>query len=172
MPFEQRIARFCAEYPDAPHDLMLASRLLLRSARLLRHHIERALAPHALDMGQYLVMSLLVADGGQPTMPSELGVAIDATRTQMTRLIDGLEARGLVQRKTSTQDRRSLELTLTAEGRALLLLVAADGRDGRGAGRRGRLALAAPGRRRHRRGEEDVRPCLQHHQPRELLGRR
>jgi MarR family transcriptional repressor of emrRAB len=53
-------------------------------------------------------------------MPSELGVAIDATRTQMTRLIDGLEARGLVQRKTSTQDRRSLELTLTAEGRALL----------------------------------------------------
>ncbi|MNK89833.1 Transcriptional repressor MprA [compost metagenome] len=120
MPFEQRIARFCAEYPDAPHDLMLASRLLLRSARLLRHHIERALAPHALDMGQYLVMSLLLADGGQPTMPSELGVAIDATRTQMTRLIDGLEARGLVQRKTSTQDRRSLELTLTAEGRALL----------------------------------------------------
>ena len=120
MPFEQRITRFCAEYPEAPRDLMLASRLLLRSARLLRHHIERALAPHTLDMGQYLVMSLLVADGGQPTMPSELGVAIDATRTQMTRLIDGLEARGLVQRKTSTQDRRSLELTLTAEGRALL----------------------------------------------------
>jgi len=120
MSFEERIARFCAAFPEAPHDLMLASRLLLRSARLLRHHIERALAPHDLDLGQYLVMSMLVTDDGRPTMPSELGVAIDATRTQMTRLIDGLEARGLVQRKPSEQDRRSLELNLTQAGRALL----------------------------------------------------
>ena len=52
---------------------------------------------------------MLAADAGEPTMPSELGVAIDATRTQMTRLVDGLETRGLVQRHASTQDRRSLD---------------------------------------------------------------
>ncbi|MNT71610.1 Transcriptional repressor MprA [compost metagenome] len=53
-------------------------------------------------------------------MPSELGTTLDATRTQMTRLLDGLEARGLLRRQVSAQDRRSLELTLTAAGRRLL----------------------------------------------------
>lgn len=120
MSFERRIDRFCAEHPDAPRDLILASRLLLRSARLLRHHIERALAPHDLDLNQYLVISMLAIDAGEPTMPSELGMTIDATRTQMTRLIDGLEARGLVQRKTAEHDRRSLELALTPAARKLL----------------------------------------------------
>lgn len=120
MSFEGRIDRFCAEHPEAPRDLILASRLLLRSARLLRHHIERALAPHELDLSQYLVISMLAIDAGEPTMPSELGVTIDATRTQMTRLIDGLEARELVQRKPSEHDRRSLELRLTPAAHALL----------------------------------------------------
>lgn len=124
MSFERRIDRFCDDHPEAPRDLILASRLLLRSARLLRHHIERALAPHGLDLSQYLVISMLAIDAGEPTMPSELGMTIDATRTQMTRLIDGLEARGLVQRKASEHDRRSLELILTPAAHALLKLAA------------------------------------------------
>lgn len=120
MSFERRIDRFCAEHPEAPRDLILASRLLLRSARLLRHHIERALVPYELDLNQYLVISMLAIDASEPTMPSELGMTIDATRTQMTRLVDGLEARGLVLRKASAHDRRSLELTLTPAAHALL----------------------------------------------------
>ncbi|AOY95249.1 MarR family transcriptional regulator [Cupriavidus sp. USMAA2-4] len=118
--FEARIDRICTTYADAPRELILASRLLLRTSRLLRAHIERALAPFGLDLSQYLVISMLAADAGEPTMPSELGVAIDATRTQMTRLVDGLETRGLVQRHASTQDRRSLDLVLTPAGRRLL----------------------------------------------------
>lgn len=124
MSFERRIDKFCTEHPEAPRDLILASRLLLRTARLLRHHIERALAPHQLDLSQYLVISMLAIDADEPTMPSELGVSIDATRTQMTRLVDGLEARGLVQRKTSTHDRRSQELSLTPAAHALLAVAA------------------------------------------------
>ncbi|GJG94521.1 MarR family winged helix-turn-helix transcriptional regulator [Cupriavidus pauculus] len=120
MSFERRIDRFCAEHPEAPRDLILASRLLLRSARLLRHHIERALVPYELDLNHYLVISMLAIDASEPTMPSELGMTIDATRTQMTRLVDGLEARGLVLRKASAHDRRSLELTLTPAAHALL----------------------------------------------------
>ncbi len=120
MSFEQRIERFSAAHPDAPRELILASRLLLRTARLLRDHINRTLAPFDLDMSQYLVLSMLAVDEGQPSMPSELGATIDATRTQMTRLLDGLEARALVRRQASAQDRRTQELTLTAAGRRLL----------------------------------------------------
>ncbi|WP_434034290.1 MarR family winged helix-turn-helix transcriptional regulator [Cupriavidus sp. a3] len=114
MSFEARIDRYCANHPEAPRDLILASRLLLRA------HIDQALAPFELDMNQYLVMSMLSADEGQPSMASELGTTLDVTRTQMTRLRDGLEARGLLRRQASAQDRRSLELTLTAAGRRLL----------------------------------------------------
>lgn len=120
MSFEQRIDRFCASHPEAPRDLILASRLLMRTARLLRNHIDHALVPFDLDMSQYLVISMLSADEHQPSMPSELGTTLDATRTQMTRLLDGLEARGLLRRQVSASDRRSLELTLTAVGRRLL----------------------------------------------------
>lgn len=120
MSFEQRMDRYCAAHPDAPRDLILASRLLLRTARLLRDHINRSLAQFDLDLNQYLVLSMLAVDEGQPSMPSELSATIDATRTQMTRLVDGLEARSLVRRQASVQDRRSLELTLTPAGRRLL----------------------------------------------------
>ena len=120
MSFEDRIDRFCAQHPGAPRDLILASRLVQRTAPLLRDHIERALVPFDLDMSQYLAICLLAADEDQPSMPSELGSAMDATCTQMPRLMDGLVARGLVRRRTSTLDRRSMELTLTAAGRALL----------------------------------------------------
>ncbi|UIF89527.1 MarR family winged helix-turn-helix transcriptional regulator [Cupriavidus sp. UYPR2.512] len=120
MSFEQRIDRFCASHPEAPRDLILASRLLLRTARLLRSHIDHALAPFELDMSQYLLLSMLAADENQPSMPSELGTTLDATRTQMTRLLDGLETRGLLRRRSSASDRRSLELTLTPAGRRLL----------------------------------------------------
>ncbi|MDQ0143405.1 MarR family winged helix-turn-helix transcriptional regulator [Cupriavidus necator] len=120
MSFEQRIDRFCNSHPGAPRDLILASRLLLRTARLLRGHIDQALMPFDLDMSQYLVLSMLAADAGEPSMPSELGATLDATRTQMTRLLDGLEARALLRRRASASDRRSLELTLTPAGRRLL----------------------------------------------------
>jgi MarR family transcriptional repressor of emrRAB len=120
MSFEDRIDRFCASHPEAPRDLILASRLLMRSARLLRRHIERALAPFELDLQQYLAISMLATDKSQPSLPSELGITLDATRTQMTRLMDGLEARGLVRRHASEQDRRSTELVLSAPGLRLL----------------------------------------------------
>ncbi|MCJ0762005.1 MarR family winged helix-turn-helix transcriptional regulator [Variovorax terrae] len=120
MTFEERIDRFCAHHPQAPRDFILGSRLLLRTARLLRQHAQRALAPLALDLEQYLVLSMLATDREKLSMPSELGTVLDATRTQMTRLLDGLESRDLVRRHASAHDRRSLELELTAAGQRLL----------------------------------------------------
>lgn len=118
--FESRIDRFCALHPQAPREAILASRLLARVARALEERINEALAPFTLDRRQYLALAMLAADEKTPTIPSELGTTLDATRVQITRLLDDLVARGLVARQPSSQDRRSLELTLTAAGRKLL----------------------------------------------------
>lgn len=120
MSFESRINRFCQARPGAPRDDILATRLLFRTARLLREHIDQALAPFSLNMSQYLVLSMLAADDGEPSSPSEVGNTLDATRTQMTRMLDALQAQGLIRRRTSTHDRRSLELELTAAGRQMV----------------------------------------------------
>ncbi len=120
MSFEARIDRFCQVHPEAPRNDILATRLLFHTTRLLRAHINRALAPFDLDMSQYLVMSMLSTDETKPSSPSELSTAMDATRTQMTRFVDSLHARGLVKRHASEQDRRSLTLTLTPSGHRLL----------------------------------------------------
>lgn len=118
--FEARIDRFCQAHPKAPREDILATRLLFRTTQLLRAHIDAALAPFELNMSQYLVMSLLSTDRADPSSPSELSETLDATRTQMTRFLDSLQGRGLVRRSASEQDRRSLELELTAAGRELL----------------------------------------------------
>lgn len=120
MSFESRINRFCKTHPNAPRDHILASRLLFRTARLLHEHIDRALAPFSLNMSQYLVLSMLAADEGDPSSPSEVGSTLDATRTQMTRTLDALQAQGLIRRRTNEQDRRSLEIELTEAGRQMV----------------------------------------------------
>jgi MarR family transcriptional repressor of emrRAB len=120
MSFETRIDRFCEIHPDAPRDDILATRLLFRTTQLLRSYIDQALAPFELNMSQYLIMSMLSTDETGPSSPSELGGTMDATRTQMTRFLDSLEVRGLLNRRASKQDRRSLELKLTASGHRLL----------------------------------------------------
>ena len=56
----------------------------------------------------------------EPLRPSSLSVSLDATRTQVTRLLDGMEQRGLLVRSADAQDRRSLQLLLTPDGAALL----------------------------------------------------
>ena len=120
MSFESRIDRFCKAHPGAPREDILATRLLFRTARLLHERIDRTLAPFSLNMSQYLVLSMLAADEGEPSSPSEVGATLDATRTQMTRILDALQTQGLIRRRASEQDRRSLELELTAAGRRMV----------------------------------------------------
>ncbi|TJZ73288.1 MarR family winged helix-turn-helix transcriptional regulator [Chitiniphilus eburneus] len=117
MSFEQRIEQVLGIYPNAPGPALRASRLLFRVGHLLEARINAALVPHGLDMRGYLALVVLDTEG--PSLnPSELGVTLDASRVQVTRLLDRLENAGLLQRQHSSRDRRSLDLELTDTGRA------------------------------------------------------
>ena len=118
LSFVARIDRFCQRHPGAPREAILASRLLFHTARALRRAIGEALAPFDLSMEQYLVLSLLSTDEDVPSSPSALCEALDATRTQMTRLLDPLEARGLLGRRPRGEDRQTQNRRERAGGSA------------------------------------------------------
>lgn len=120
MDFEQRLGLLLSGMADAPKGAILVSRLVFRVGHLLEAHIDAALVPSGLRMRQYLALALLSGAPSESLTPSELGITLDATRTQVTRLLDGLEAQGLVLRRHSALDRRSLDLSVTDAGQALL----------------------------------------------------
>lgn len=119
--FEDRIGRYFEQYPSAPRSALVASRLIFFVAQRLDQYIDTALAPYGLQRRQYLLMTVLASKerANRVITPSELGEILDATRTQITRLLDGLEARGLVQRNPVLKDRRSFAVDLTHTGEAL-----------------------------------------------------
>lgn len=121
MSLDSRLERILAGKPRKVLDAVAASRLMLHTAALLEQRVNEALAPFALHMQEYLALNLLADAVHEPLRPSSLGVSLNATRTQVTRLLDGMEQRGLLVRSADAQDRRSLQLQLTSQGAELLL---------------------------------------------------
>ena len=120
MSLDSRLERILAGKPRQMVDAVAASRLLLHAAALLEQRVNQALAPFELLMKEYLALNLLADAVHEPLRPSSLSVSLDATRTQVTRLLDGLERRGLVVRSADALDRRSLKLRLTEAGAQML----------------------------------------------------
>jgi DNA-binding MarR family transcriptional regulator len=55
-----------------------------------------------------------------PITLTELAVAEQVTAPTMTRLVQGLEAAGMVRRTTDARDRRAIRLSATAQGKRVL----------------------------------------------------
>lgn len=88
---------------------------------LFAGHRERAyvkvLAPFGLSLIDAHTLQLLRLLGpGEAACPSELVGFPFESRAGMTRALDRLESRGLVQRKAHDEDRRRVLVVLTAEG--------------------------------------------------------
>lgn len=115
-----RLERLVAPLPAELADAIGASRLVLRLAALLEARLDAALEAQSLTMREYLALVLIADAAVEPLRPSDLGVTLDATRTQVTRLLDGLERRGLVERLPGREDRRTLELALTPAAKAII----------------------------------------------------
>ena len=95
--------------------------------RLLREVIKREqpiLQKRDLDMWDYVVLTALGA-GPSPTQ-SELAVLTGRDKTRLIGNLDRLEERGLLSRTPDPSDRRNRIVTLTAEGKQLLVACRAD----------------------------------------------
>jgi DNA-binding MarR family transcriptional regulator len=79
--------------------------------------LEEALEPLGLSLAKFGVLAKLVG-AGEPLPLSTLADQCACVRSNITQLVDRLEADRLVRRAPDPRDRRSIRAELTAEGRA------------------------------------------------------
>lgn len=93
---------------------------LLRTADVVRRFLGRVLEPFDVTPQQYNVLRILRGAGceGLPTL--SIGERMLEEAPGVTRLIDRLEAKGLVRRERSPQDRRQVLCWLTPTGKDLV----------------------------------------------------
>ena len=85
-----------------------------RTVARLARQLELALATVDLSPSQYRVLMFLDEIGSAAA--SALAGRLDVTRPSITALVDGLEARGLVERHPQMSDRRRVEVVLSDAG--------------------------------------------------------
>src|SRR5258708_2672818 len=93
-----------------------AGRALLKSSFLLANHPERPYFAHDLTLAQLDVLVTRPQAEGASLNCSEIAAHTLITKGGITGILDRLEARGLVRRVHSREDRRSVLIQLSAKG--------------------------------------------------------
>lgn len=101
--------------------------LLARLGHAVQRDLAARLRPLELEPRQFALLRLLAGADGQSQRA--LGAALEISPNRMVALVDGLERRGLVERRAHPTDRRAHSLGLTANGARLLERAAAAAAD-------------------------------------------
>jgi len=102
--------RKTAEHGDA--NVMLS---LLRAGQAVERQLEEALEAVGLSLPKFGVLTHLVRSGG-PLSLSECAARMTCVRSNITQLVDRLEAEGLVRRVDDPNDRRGVLAIATPLG--------------------------------------------------------
>ena len=89
---------------------------LIHAAHSIEGHFEKALAAVNLSSPKFAALSVLVAQD-QPLSLSELAEKLTCVRSNVTQLVDRLEADGLAKRTDDPTDRRGVRAEVTKLGR-------------------------------------------------------
>jgi DNA-binding MarR family transcriptional regulator len=96
-----------------PHDLLVT---VMHVAGLIQDRLEAALEPTGLSLAKLGALRHL-AEADEPLPLGQLAERIACVKSNVTQLVDRLEADRLVQRVPDPSDRRSVRAEITAEGR-------------------------------------------------------
>jgi len=89
---------------------------VIHAAHVIEDRMEVALSKVSLSMAKQGALTQL-ALAGEPLTLSQLATRLSCVRSNMTQLVDRLEADGLVRRLDDPTDRRSVRAELTPLGR-------------------------------------------------------
>jgi DNA-binding MarR family transcriptional regulator len=98
---------------SAPRERMMS--LFLQTATAIERRLDEALEVVELSTPKYSALTKL-ADAGEPLALSELAARLTCVRSNITQLVDRLEADGLVRRVEDPKDRRCVRAALTPLG--------------------------------------------------------
>ena len=90
---------------------------IARTAAVLEHALEAALRPYGITATQYNVLRILRGAGAEGLCRREVTERMIRPVPDATRLLDRMEAAGLIERERSGADRRFVSTRLTAAGR-------------------------------------------------------
>jgi len=93
---------------------------IVRTADVLQQALERALRPAGISNTQYNVLRILRGAGERGLCCREIAERMLTHDPDVTRLLDRLERRGLVERRREQRDRRIITARITPEGLKLL----------------------------------------------------
>jgi len=89
---------------------------LIHAGRSIEGRFEEALATVNLSTPKFAALSVLMAEN-QPLSLSDLAAKLTCVRSNVTQLVDRLEADGLVKRTDDPSDRRGVRAEATTLGR-------------------------------------------------------
>jgi DNA-binding MarR family transcriptional regulator len=93
---------------------------LLRTADVVRRRIAEVILPHGVTLQQYNVLRILAGAGGSGMPTLEIATRMIERAPGITRLLDRLEAKGLIQRERCATDRREVTCRIAEKGTQLL----------------------------------------------------
>lgn len=118
-PFDA-IAEACRQWESKglPEPLaMMAMTSIMRAQQLVLTEVDRALRPYDLTFARYEVLMLLSFSKRGALPMTKVGSRLMVHPTGITKLVDKLEAQGLVVREPNVNDRRGTLARITKEGR-------------------------------------------------------
>ncbi|MFI9202247.1 MarR family winged helix-turn-helix transcriptional regulator [Streptomyces sp. NPDC053048] len=118
---DQVLEQWAKQRPDLDVSPMAVIGRLQRLSLLIGAELRRTFAAHDLDAASFDVLATLRrSDAPHRLTPAELMRSAMVTSGAITQRLDRLEARGLVLRTRSASDGRSVHVSLTDDGRALV----------------------------------------------------
>lgn len=96
-------------------------RLIYLAAQEIKNFAEKLLKPYDLTLEQFHLLKHMSIDSGMSQR--ELGELVNKTPANITRILDRLEFKKLIQRRSSKKDRRTSFVFLTDQGNTLTLQV-------------------------------------------------
>jgi DNA-binding MarR family transcriptional regulator len=101
---------FPKEFPDGDPRAAELYATLIRTGDSLSEAVDRSM----------ILNALAVIDGAEHRLtPSEIGDRVIKSSATMTSILDALEQRGWIRRQPNPEDRRSLLIEITDDGRAI-----------------------------------------------------
>ncbi|KEI44827.1 MarR family winged helix-turn-helix transcriptional regulator [Saccharopolyspora rectivirgula] len=105
-------------HPDLDTSSMEVIGRVLRAAAVLRHRLDAVLAEEGLNRAEFDLLCALRRTGA-PVSPGKLNELTVASGAAVTKRIQALAERGLLERATDERDRRRARVQLTRAGEEL-----------------------------------------------------